>query len=1060
MIMNKKVSTIFAMAALMGGAFCSSAYAESLDTFVDVTTVVASDKASGDFFLSVGNDGYLGSDWVDDTKANTKFWVENDLTKDDPKLTKETINKYLWTVGNTTLPGGIKAYSFTNKATGAAIRVDISDPANPEIVYAAPKANETYEIWFSADGTSGVYQATGSVFSLAATTVRGDKNLNWDETAVTPAKPALDITSGSDKIVLKKLLPGIEISDGTELNKLYNSAGFNFDLNDADLANVGNLFGEKNIIAINVDKDYHKDNSAENADYYFPKGIYFATSVPYTLKDTNGDGDVDQKPSYDYLTQCTFIAVDADNNIADDEDKQKAGEGFTLTEVSGKDLQLYMGAKEDYKATGNQISVKNACFSAKESTTSDNVFALYLEDIRIQEKAGADKQIDLSGFALTANEDLASVYTVADADKEGNFIFKYSESSVVNPIDLLKADGASIYNIRFYKANGKDNSVNGKYLTTTADKNSFFAKGKVLADLDAPAYQWVISKVDGKDVTFTNRESAATLTTQLFDEGNGRYSLAPKALNGNENVVKSFLYYNLTEEGNVEVGVKDNGNTDVQYFQGSYVELIESKAVNYAGYLNVDDETLMTLSFGRDIAPTSNKLYPFVTVNGSSYTFETNAELTNEVGEAAQWLLVKNPVDNTVHSWKYNYAYANGELVNIKNNGDVVYASTYALQLVLDGKVVKNGDKPYYLHIDNNGNAKIGLDKTEFYIQENVDGSVLLKKVVNRDGKTGNEALFLEDEYTSGPNAGELIMDMNKLALNSFDMATISETTSKANEIKTYLIAEAPAISLPGNEGHYSFVSETGNYITKDENRDAFAAREESEAMYLYVTDKDAVVPSFYVTLGKAEAEGERMFLFCPEDSVDYYVATGSYDKKYQWAEEETKAIFKAAAINETRDTLTTSIKGESTLVAMDANNTQKVEGGLDRFKVQIVESTTDPDMYVVRQSNSKDGMVWLSAVNGMLTWGAQDNAMLFDITRTEAPTANEGVSATEVKVIATDGAINIKNAAGKNVVISTILGQIVANEVLTSDNATISVPAGIAIVSVDGEEAVKVSVK
>ena len=1053
MIMNKKVSTIFAMAALMGGAFCSSAYAESLDTFVDVTTVVASDKASGDFFLSVGNDGYLGSDWVDDTKAITKFWVENDLTKDDPKLTKETINKYLWTVGNTTLPGGIKAYSFTNKETGVAIRVDISG-ATPTIVTAAPKDGDAYEIWFSGDAaTTNAYTAGGSGFSLAAT-VTGAKYLNWDETAATPA---LAITAiSTDKIELQKLLPGIEISDGTELNKLYNSAGFNFDLNDADLANVGNLFGEKNIIAINVDKDYHKDNSAENADYYFPEGIYFATSVPRTLRDLDGDGDIDENPWYDYLTQCTFIAVDADSYINDDEDKQKDGEYFTLTEVSGKDLQLYMDTKEEYKATGNQISVKNACFSAKESTTSDDVFALYLENIRIQEKAGADKQIDLAGFALTANEDYASVYTVKDADKEGNFIFKYSESSVVNPIDLLKADGASIYNIRFYKANGKDNSVNGKYLTTTADKNSFFAKGKVLADLDAPAYQWVISKVDGKDITFTNRESGATLTTQLFDEGNGRYSLAPKALNGVETGVKSFYYYNLTEEGNVEIGKKDNGTTDVQYFQGSYVELIESKAVNYAGYLNVDDETLMTLSFGRDIAPTSNKLYPFVTVgtdntdNGRMYDFNDNEELTNEVGDAAQWLLIKNPTDTKTHSWKYNYAYANGELVNIKNNGDVVYASTYALQLVLDGKVVKSGDNPYYLNISS-GKAEISTTLTEFYIQENVDGSVLLKTA--KDGAT---ALFLEDEYTSGSNAGELIMDMNKLALNSFDMATISETTSKANEIKTYLIAEAPAISLPGNEGHYSFVSETGNYITKDENRDAFAAREESEAMYLYVTDKDAVVPSFYVTLGKGEAEGERMFLFCPQDSVDYYVANGIYNKQYQWDEEETKAIFKSAAINETRDTLTTSIKGEATLVASEANNTEEVEGGIERFKMQIVEAQDADGMYVVRQV----GGDWLKSINGKLAWGAKTDAIKFEITGAEAPTANEGVAATEVKVIATDGAINIKNAAGKNVVISTILGQIVANEVLTSDNATISVPAGIAIVSVDGEEAVKVSVK
>ena len=54
--------------------------------------------------------------------------------------------------------------------------------------------------------------------------------------------------------------------------------------------------------------------------------------------------------------------------------------------------------------------------------------------------------------------------------------------------------------------------------------------------------------------------------------------------------------------------------------------------------------------------------------------------------------------------------------------------------------------------------------------------------------------------------------------------------------------------------------------------------------------------------------------------------------------------------------------------------------------------------------------------------------AMLFHVEGVEAPTANEAISATDVKVVAYDGAINIKNAAGKNVVVSPILGQIVAN--------------------------------
>ena len=43
---------------------------------------------------------------------------------------------------------------------------------------------------------------------------------------------------------------------------------------------------------------------------------------------------------------------------------------------------------------------------------------------------------------------------------------------------------------------------------------------------------------------------------------------------------------------------------------------------------------------------------------------------------------------------------------------------------------------------------------------------------------------------------------------------------------------------------------------------------------------------------------------------------------------------------------------------------------------------------------------------------------------------------------------------------ITNILGQVVANTVITSDDATIAVPAGMVIVAVDGEEAVKAIVK
>ncbi|HIX21508.1 MAG TPA: hypothetical protein H9984_04025 [Candidatus Parabacteroides faecavium] len=81
------------------------------------------------------------------------------------------------------------------------------------------------------------------------------------------------------------------------------------------------------------------------------------------------------------------------------------------------------------------------------------------------------------------------------------------------------------------------------------------------------------------------------------------------------------------------------------------------------------------------------------------------------------------------------------------------------------------------------------------------------------------------------------------------------------------------------------------------------------------------------------------------------------------------------------------------------------------------------------------------------------NQATIFGMSETEeVATANETISAGNVVVAGVDGAVVVKGAEGKNVIVSTILGKVVANEVVSSDNAQISAPAGIVVVSVDGE--------
>ena len=89
------------------------------------------------------------------------------------------------------------------------------------------------------------------------------------------------------------------------------------------------------------------------------------------------------------------------------------------------------------------------------------------------------------------------------------------------------------------------------------------------------------------------------------------------------------------------------------------------------------------------------------------------------------------------------------------------------------------------------------------------------------------------------------------------------------------------------------------------------------------------------------------------------------------------------------------------------------------------------------------------------------DGALIFNVAQKDEEdmvTSNDNINNVEgVSVVAGNGTVTIQGVAGKSVVISNILGKVVAETVLTSDNATIAVPAGIVAVAVDGEEAVKV---
>ncbi|WP_293732659.1 DUF6383 domain-containing protein [uncultured Parabacteroides sp.] len=152
------------------------------------------------------------------------------------------------------------------------------------------------------------------------------------------------------------------------------------------------------------------------------------------------------------------------------------------------------------------------------------------------------------------------------------------------------------------------------------------------------------------------------------------------------------------------------------------------------------------------------------------------------------------------------------------------------------------------------------------------------------------------------------------------------------------------------------------------------------------------------------------------------------------------------------------------------SNNQVTKEGEANRFLIESMSAdNTDSKNWIAPEKAQ-----WLKIQNGCVVLTRPtatfndaalgvDGALRFNVENKEndeLATDNEAIATSEVAVIAQEGAVRIANAEGKKVVITNILGQVVANTVITSSDAVIAAPQGVVVVAVEGEEAVKAIVK
>lgn len=157
------------------------------------------------------------------------------------------------------------------------------------------------------------------------------------------------------------------------------------------------------------------------------------------------------------------------------------------------------------------------------------------------------------------------------------------------------------------------------------------------------------------------------------------------------------------------------------------------------------------------------------------------------------------------------------------------------------------------------------------------------------------------------------------------------------------------------------------------------------------------------------------------------------------------------------KDTTVNGISAEAYKNAMflpDTVKTVKDSPALFAFKVN------EHGGYILEnQQQLKGGYPYVGIVGNSVVL-ERFASVAFEVQTASAPTANEEMNVSEIKVISNDGQVIVTNASGKMITLSNILGQTIG--VLRANSEYFSMPAtsGIVLVTVEGDTTYKVIVK
>lgn len=595
----------------------------------------------------------------------------------------------------------------------------------------------------------------------------------------------------------------------------------------------------------------------------------------------------------------------------------------------------------------------------------------------------------------------------------------------------MKTDGAAIYNIYFTgtkPADGEESeSLYGKYLVSTYAKteeahatasfsNEALAPAKV--DLKAPVAQWVIVSMQGSGaVTFKNLETNETFNANLYK----------------------------TDKAGIYQAVK----TSVGDIPAENIKLVAVSANE--GFLTLSDAQLKQkaqLVFNGESSVAVEKVYMSCNADDSKF------EPVSDAAKSYAWSLEKaEAVKNNVE-----YIYLKDDEV-AKKKADMLTIQAYYL---VDDKKGLNHEGSDYKLVDHNDKKADNLSRLVF--KKNVDGTY---SVICLD-----EALDADEAADNYIEVVKADAKMLKVDVNTPSFAEVPVGSEKADYAKVVVDFFQMGASLDAVPRHATLDSEEGSISLKENKNGILEGIIGAEGLtfWLDTADSKAELPSFYISKGIAEGDSVapvRNFLYFAQDSLRYWneaQAKFTYDENYGLegtygaeANQNTdvKAIFRPATLAGV-DTINTTVNGKNVVVAAEAKEDVCL-GGINNFKFYITKLDAGYSVRPVDQPTK-----YLYALNGKLGF-TSDTSKALPVTVGEGnPTSNESIdnsASSSVVVIGNAGSVTIQGAQGETAYVRNLLGMPLAETVVTSDNATIAVPAGIVLVTV-GDETVKVVVK